>query len=61
MTTKFFSHIKASYSFQISQDKKKFEKRVINQICGYFQHFLALFETFIALYNDPSIKFEFFG
>jgi hypothetical protein len=38
---------------------KKIEKNVLNQICGYFQHFLALFETFSTLYNDPCITFEF--
>ena len=47
--------------FQIIQDNLFFEKRVLNQICGFFQHFLALFETFSTLYNDPCIKFEFSG
>ena len=35
-----------------------FEKRVLNQICGFLQHFLALFETFTTLQNDPCIKFD---
>ena len=47
--------------FQISQDKFFFEKRFLNQICGFFQHFLALFETFTIRYNASCIKFEFFG
>jgi hypothetical protein len=45
--------------FQISQDKKKFGKRIINQICGFFCHFLALFDTFSARYSYAGIKFEF--
>jgi hypothetical protein len=47
--------------FQISQAKFSFEKRILNQICGFFQHFLALFETFKTLHNDSYIKFEFSG
>ena len=61
MTLIFFHHILAIDIFQISQDKFFFEKRVLNQICGFFQHFLALFETFTTLYNDPCIKFELSG
>ena len=61
MTPIFFHHILAIDIFQINQDKVFFEKRVLDQICGFFQHFLALFETFSTLYNDPCIKFEFFG
>ena len=49
----------ANNIFQISQDKKKFGKRVINQICGFFCHFLALFDTFSARYSHAGIKFEF--
>ena len=61
MTPIFFSSYIAIDIFQISQDNLFFEKRVLNQICGFFQHFLALFETFKTLYNDPCIKFEFSG
>ena len=57
----FFHHILAIDIFQIGQDKIFFEKRFLNQICGFFQHFLTLFETFAARYNDPCIKFEFSG
>ena len=56
MTPIFFHHILAIDIFRISQDKSVFEKRVLNQACGFFQHFLALFETFTTLYNDPHIK-----
>ena len=53
MTPNFFHHIIAIDTFQISQDNFFFEKLVLNQIFGFFQHFLALFETFTTLYNDP--------
>ena len=36
-----------------------FGKSVINQICGFFCHFLALFDTFSARYSHAGIKFEF--
>ena len=55
------NHILAIDIFQIGQDKIFFEKRFLNQICGFFQHFLALFETFTTLYKDPCKKFEFSG
>ena len=58
MTPILFHYIKAIDIFQISQDNFFFEKRVLNQICGFFQHFLALFETFTTLHNDPFIKFD---
>jgi hypothetical protein len=45
--------------FQISQDKIFFEKRVLNQIFGFFQHFLALFDTFTTRYSHLDLKFEF--
>ena len=61
MTPIFFHHFLIINIFQISQDKFIFEKRFLNQICGFFQHFLALFETFISLYNDPCIEFELSG
>ena len=59
MTPIFFHHIIAMDIFQINQDKKKFGKRVINQICGFSCHFLALFDTFSAKYSHAGIKFEF--
>ena len=37
-----------------------FRKRVISQICGFFQLFLAFFDPTTTRYNDPGIKFEFF-
>ena len=61
LTPIFFHSIIAIEIFQISQDKLFFEKRTLNQICGFFQHFLALFETFTTLYIDACIKFEFSG
>ena len=61
ITPIFFHHILAIDIFHFSQDKFFFEKRILNQIFGFFQHFLALFETFTTLYNDPCIKFEFSG
>ena len=61
MTPNFFHHILAVDIFQNDQDKIIFEKHFLNQICGFFQHFLALFETFTTHYNDPCIKFEFSG
>ena len=59
MTPNFFHHIIAVDIFQTSQGKIKFGKRVINQICGFFHHFLALFDTFSARYSHSGIKFEF--
>ena len=56
--TNFFHHIIATDKFQISQDRIFFEKLILNQICGFLQHFLALFETFTTLQNDPCIKFD---
>ena len=38
-----------------------FYKVVLNQNCGFFQHFLALFENFTTLYNDSCIKLDLFG
>jgi hypothetical protein len=53
MTLNFFHHILAIDIFRISQDNFFFEKSFLDQICGFFQHFLALFETFSTLYNNP--------
>ena len=55
LTQIFFLRIIAIEIFQISQENSK-KKRVLIQICGLFQHFLALFETFTTLHNDPCIK-----
>ena len=41
--TDIFYHIKGIDIFRISQANFFFKKRVLNQICGFFQHFLALF------------------
>ena len=61
MTPIFFHHILAIDTCQISQDKIFFGKRVISPICGFFGHFLALFDTFITRYNDSDIRFKFSG
>ena len=45
--------------FKISKDIFFFKKRVLKQICGFFQHVLSLFETFTTLYNS-CIKFDLF-
>jgi hypothetical protein len=57
----FFHHILAIDEFQISQDKFFSGKRVVSPICGFFGIFLALFVTFITIYNDSDIKFKFSG
>ena len=59
MTPIFFHHILAIELFQISQDKKEIGKRVISSICGFFQYFLALFDTLTTRYDHSHIKFEF--
>jgi hypothetical protein len=53
MTSHFFSHNTAIDMYQISQGKIFSEKPGITPNCGFFQHFLALFDT--------GIKFEFSG
>ena len=59
MTPIFLHHIEAIDMFQISQVFGFFfKKRVLNQNCGFFQHFLAPFETFTILHHDPCIKFD---
>ena len=35
------------------------KKRILNQICGFFQHFLALFDTFTTRYSHSDIKLKF--
>ena len=47
--------------FQISQAKNFIKNPDISPICGFFQHFLALFDTFTSRYNHSYIKFEFSG
>ena len=45
--------------FQISQGKKFSEKPDISPNCGFFQNFLALFDTFTTRYSNSGIKFKF--
>ena len=47
--------------YQISQGKFFLEKPDITPNCGFFQHFLALFDTFTTRCNHSGIKFEFSG
>ena len=47
--------------YQISQGNFFFEKIVLSPNFGFFQKFLALFDTFNARYNQSDIKIEFFG
>ena len=47
--------------FSKNRMKKNFGKSVISPICGFFRHFLALFDTFTSRYNDFDIKFKFAG
>ena len=61
MTSHFFPHIIAIDMYQMSQAKIKFEKQGKSLICGFFQHFLALFDTFTTRYDHSDIKFEFSG
>ena len=55
--TNFFHHIIAINIVQISQDKRKFGKCVMNQISGFF---LSFFDPFSASYSHSGIQFEFF-
>ena len=45
--------------YQISQGKKFSEKPGVTPNCVFFQHFLALFDTFTTRYSHTDIKFEF--
>ena len=45
--------------YRIRQDNFFFEKQAISVICGFFQEFLALFDTFTTRYSHYGIKFEF--
>ena len=61
MTSHFFSHNIAIDMYQISQGKKNSEKPDVTPNCGFFQHLLALFDTFTTRCNHSGIKFEFSG
>ena len=47
--------------YQIVQGKIFSEKTDITPNFGFFQHFLALFDTFTTRCNHSGIKFEFSG
>jgi hypothetical protein len=51
MTSHFFPHIIASDMYLIHRDNFFFEKQAISVICGFFQEFLALFDTFTTRYS----------
>ena len=59
LTPIFFHHIKGIDIFRISHANFFFKKRVLNQICGFFQHFLALFDTFTTRYSHSDMKLKF--
>ena len=59
MTSHFFPQIIAIDMYQIRQDKVFFEKQAISLICGFFQKFLALFDTSATRYDHLCIKFKF--
>ena len=61
MTSHFFSQIITIDMYQISQGKHFLEKLGISPNCGFFQHFLALFDTFTTRCNHSGIKFKFFA
>ena len=54
----FFPPIIAIDVYLIGQDNFFFGKPILSPICGFFEHFLALFDTFTARYIDSDIKFE---
>ena len=56
-----FSQIIAFDKYQICQDIFFFKKPDVSPICGFFQHFLALFDTFTTRYDHSDTKFEFSG
>ena len=47
MTSHFFPHIIAIDMYQISQSKEISEKLGITPNCGFFQQFLAFFDTLL--------------
>ena len=61
ITSDFFPHIIAIDMYQIRQGKIFLEKPGISPSFGFFQHFLALFDTFATRYDRSDIKFEFSG
>ena len=61
MTSHFFSQIITIDMYQISQGKIFLEKPGISPNCGFFQHFLALFDTFTTRCNHSGINFKFSG
>ena len=61
MTSNFFSQIITIEMLQISQGKIFKKKLGISPNCGFFQHFLALFDTFTTRCNYSGIKFKFSG
>ena len=61
MTSHFFPLIIAIDMYQISQGKHFLEKPGISPSCGFFQHFLTLFDPFTTRYDHSDIKFEFSG
>ena len=44
--------------FELAKPIIFFKKRVSNQICGCFQHFLALFDSFTTRYSQSDMKFK---
>ena len=60
ITSQFFPHIIAIDINLICQDKFCSEKQGISVIFGFFQDFLALFDTFTTRYRHLGIKFEIF-
>ena len=60
ITSHFFPHIIAIDINLIGQDKNFFEKQGISVIFGFFQDFLALFDTFTTRDSHLGIKFEIF-
>ena len=56
MSLHFFLPIIAIDMYQISQDNLFLEK---SGKSGFFQNFLAPFDTFTTRYNHSDIKFEF--
>ena len=61
MSSYFFPQIIAIDMYQISQDNLFLEKLGKSPILGFFQNFLAPFDTYFTRYNHSDIKFEFSG
>ena len=56
MTSHFFPHNIAIDMYQISQGKIFLEKPDITPNCGFFQHFLALFDTLTTRCNHSGTE-----